>query len=111
MVGYGPNEGDGEEIDRTLDNIGNGYRLCILGDLNGWVADRTRTVITGAFGVPGENDNGRKRVEFCEERRLCMGSTYFKYKSVHKYTKVARDCDGVKNKSMIDLVLVKRGML
>ena len=60
VVGYGPNEGDGEEryrflndMDRTLDNIGNGYSVCILGDLNGWIGNRTRADITGAFGVPG----------------------------------------------------------
>ena len=42
VVGYSPNDADGEErdrfcddMDRTLDRIGNGYRLCILGDLNG----------------------------------------------------------------------------
>ena len=42
VVGCGPNEGDGEErdrfwndIDMTLDSVGNGYRLCLLGDLNG----------------------------------------------------------------------------
>ena len=42
VVGHGPNEGDGEErgrlwndIDSTPDIIGNGYRLYILGDLNG----------------------------------------------------------------------------
>ena len=41
VVGYSPNEGDGEErdrfwndMDRTLDSVGNVYRLCILGDLN-----------------------------------------------------------------------------
>ena len=44
--------------------------LCILGDLNGWIGDRTRDGITGAFGIPGENDNGRKVVEFCAERGL-----------------------------------------
>ena len=47
VVGYGPDEGDGEErfwndIDRTLDSLGNGYRLCLLGDLNEWIGDRTR---------------------------------------------------------------------
>ena len=26
--------------DRNMDNIGNGYRLCVLGDLNGWIGDR-----------------------------------------------------------------------
>ena len=46
---YGPNEGDGEErdrfwndMDKTLDSVGNGYRLGIVGDLNGWIRDRTR---------------------------------------------------------------------
>ena len=64
VVGYSPNEEDNEERDRTLDNVGNGHRFCILGDLNGWIRGRTRAVITGAFGVPGENDNGRRVVEF-----------------------------------------------
>ena len=46
VVGYGPNE-DGQErgkfwndMDRTLDSVG---------DLNGWIEDRTRAGITGAF--------------------------------------------------------------
>ena len=41
VVEYGPSEGNGEErdrfwndIDRILNRVGNGYRLCILGDLN-----------------------------------------------------------------------------
>ena len=50
------------------DSVGNGYRLYILGDLNGWIGDRTRAAITGAFGVPGENDDGKRVVEFSEER-------------------------------------------
>ena len=52
-----PNEGDGEERD--------GYRLCILGDLNRRIGERTIAGITGAFGAPGENANGRRVVEFC----------------------------------------------
>ena len=47
--------------------------------------------ITGAVGVPGENDNGRRVVEFCVEKGLCMCNTYFKHRSLHKYTRVARD--------------------
>ena len=82
------------DMDRTLDNIGNGYSLCILGDLKGWIGDRTRAGITGAFGVPGENDNGRRVVEFCEERGLCVGNTYFKHKCVlvHKCGRGSRWC-------------------
>ena len=44
--GYGPNKGDGEErdrfwndMDKNLDIVENGYRLCILGDLKGWIGD------------------------------------------------------------------------
>ena len=92
-----------KEIDRTLDSVGNGYRLCILGDLNGWIGDRTRAGITDALGVPGENDNGR-RVD-------CVSNTHFKHISLHKYTRVARDQGGGETKSMIDLVPVKRDML
>ena len=64
VVGYGPNEGDGEErnrfwndTDRILNRVGNGYRLCILGDLNGWIRDWARASITSAFGTPEEIDN------------------------------------------------------
>ena len=46
-------------------------------DLNGWIGDRTRDDITGAFGVPGENDNGRRVVEFSAERRLWVVNTIF----------------------------------
>ena len=64
------------DMDRTLDSVRNGYRLCILGDLNGWIEDRTRAGITGVFRVPGENDNGRRVVEFCAERGLCVGNIF-----------------------------------
>ena len=100
VVGYDSNEGGGEERDRfrndmdiTLDNVGNRYRLCILGELNGWRGDRTRAGITGALGVPGENDNRRRAVEFTQ-----------KGESLHKYTRVARDQDGVEIKSMMWLL-------
>ena len=84
MVGYGSNEGDGEErdrfwnyMDRTLNSVRNGYRLCILGVLNGWIEDSTRVGIAGGFGVPGESNNVRKGVELCVERGMCVGNTYF----------------------------------
>ena len=40
-----------------------------------------------------------------------MGNTYFEHNSLHKYTRVARDQDGVEVISMIDLLLVKKAML
>ena len=58
-----------------------------------------RSGITGAFGVPVENDNGR---------RLCVRNTYFERKSSQGWQGVQ---DRVEVKSMIDLVLVKKDML
>ena len=98
-------------MDRNLDVVGNKYRLCILGDLNGWIEDRIRAAITAAFGVPGENDSGRGVVEFYAERGLCVGNIYFKHRSLYKYARVARDQDRVEVKSMTDLVFVKKDML
>ena len=70
-----------------------------------------RAGITGAFGVPEENDNGRRVVEFCAERELCVGNTYFKHRNLHKYTRAPRGQDRVEVQSMIDLVLEKKDML
>ena len=100
MVGEcSPNEGNGEErekfwsdLDGTLFRVGNGYRLYVLRDLNRWIGDSVRAGITGAFGDPGENNN-RRVVDFCAERVLCVGNTYFKHKSLHKYTRVAKGQD------------------
>ena len=65
-VGCDPSEGDGEkrdrfwnDMDRILDRVRNGYILCILGELNGWIEDKTRAGIIGAFGIQGENDNSK----------------------------------------------------
>ena len=56
VVGYGPNEGNGEErgwfwndLLRILNRVGNRYRLCVLGDMNRWNGDRVRASRTGAF--------------------------------------------------------------
>ena len=61
--------------EKILDREGNGYRLCVLVDLNGWIGDRVRAGIAGAFGAAGEDDNGRRVVEFCAERGMCVDYT------------------------------------
>ena len=70
-----------------------------------------RVSITDAFGVPGENKNGRRVAEFCAERGLFVDNTYFEHKNLHNYTRVAKGKDGKGVKSMIVLVLVKKDMM
>ena len=98
-----------KEMDRTLDSVWNGYRLCILRDINGWIGDRTRAGITGAFEVPGDDSNGI-RAWSPAQKRDSVWVTYFKHRSVHKYTRVAEGRESVEIKSMIDLMMVKKAM-
>src|SRR5678816_1653157 len=111
VVTYGPSEGNVEESTIFRDNLNNGldgesrsFRLIVLGDLNGWIGDQKRDDITEGFGVSGENENGRKVIDFCEERGMCVSNTFFK----HKCTRVGVGRDGSEVKSMIDFVLVKK---
>ena len=99
-----------KNLDRVVNSANNGYRLCVLGDLNRWVGDRVWVGITRRFGGP-ENDNGRMVIDFCAEKGISVNNTYFEHRSIHKYTRVARGKDEVEVKSMIDLVLVMKAML
>ena len=53
----------------------------------------------------------RKWLISVHEGGLYMSNIYFKQKSLHKCTKVARGQDGVEVISLIDLVLVMEDML
>ena len=64
---YDPTEGDDEERerlwndwDRILVRVDNGHKLGVMGELNGWIGYWVRDDITGAFGVPGENEKERR---------------------------------------------------
>ena len=50
-----------------MHRLGNEYRSCVLGDLDGWIGDWARADINGAFEVPGKNENGISVLEFCGE--------------------------------------------
>ena len=74
-------------MDRILDRLGNGYKLCILRYQNVWI------------GVPEDIDNCRRGLEFCAERDLCVGSTCFEQRNLRKCTRVEKGQDGLEIKS------------
>ena len=57
--------------------------LYALGDLNGWVGDRVRVVITGALELQ-EKIIMEELWLISEVKRGCVGNTYFKPKSLCK---------------------------
>ena len=61
VVVYGTTEGNFEErenfwnyLDGVVDRVGNGYRLCLTGNLNGWDGDRVRVGITSVLKFGGK---------------------------------------------------------
>ena len=63
-----------------------------------------------AVRVSGGNENVRRLVSFCDERRLYVGNTYFKHKNIRKHTRAARGSDRMEAMSVVDSVLVKKYM-
>ena len=94
-------------LDKVLDRVGNGYTMCVLGGLIGWTE-------IGLQWVELVHLEFKKKMIMKEEwlnSVLKSGNKYFKQKSLHKYNRVARGQDKTQVKSMIDLVLIKKGML
>ena len=61
FVSYVIIEGDNQErergwnnLKRVLDRVLNGYKLCVMGDLNRWVSYRVEKFINDAFEKEGE---------------------------------------------------------
>ena len=68
--------------------------------------------VVGCEGVPGENDNGDRIKELCQEKGLCIANTYFKHRDIHKYTWYRRTREGeILDKSLIDFVLVSKSVM
>lgn len=81
-----------------------------MGDMNGKVSTDLINDVMGVFGMPGMNNNGRRLIDICNERGLCLCNSHFKHKDVHKYTWV---CESVvrNGRSLIDCMIVEREIL
>ena len=73
-----------------------------LGDFNGQVGRRIDGFegVHGGYGIGKRNVEGR-RLEFCDEKELCVANTWFEKKEQRKIT-----CSMGGNKTEIDFVLV-----
>ena len=84
--------GSGTYLERDVDRVGNWYRLCVL-DLNGCSRDKLRAGITSRFGVPRENDNGRRVIDLRAER-VCISTPRCGCNEHHFGRKMNQDVDG-----------------
>ena len=49
---------ESNDLGRSLDSVGHGYKFCVEGGMNKWVGDRLRENRTDAYTFPVENENG-----------------------------------------------------
>ena len=60
--------------------------------------------VVGKSGVSGVNENGRKLIDMCTQKRLSLGNTFFEKKDLHKFTWV----NGVDDrKGLLDFIVVQ----
>lgn len=64
--------------------------------------------VTGALGVSRENENGKKVIDYCEEKGVCISDIFFNHMSNHKVLKVDVGRDGIEVKGMNAFPLVKK---
>ena len=113
IVAYGPNEDAAkEEKDNFFNNLqtvvesnSSSQEILILGDLNARVGNNKQDSY-GAIGKEGEDmqsPNGEILIDFCIRNNLKIANTFFKHKSIHKWTRVSEERN---ERSIIDYVIV-----
>ena len=65
-----------EELKGCIDVCQDRGRVVITGDMNAMLGD-SEVGVVGKFGVSGVNENGRKLIEMCIEKRLSLGNRFF----------------------------------
>ena len=74
-------------------------RIVVLGNMNARVVNSEVCKVVGKYGVPGVNENGKRLVEICSERRLKIGNTWFEKGMIQKY---AREGENGQERSLTD---------
>ena len=82
--------------------------VVVLGDLNARVGSEVVDGVVGRYGVEGRNVSGESLLDMCIEQELVVGNSYFKKKSVNKYTWVRVDAGRMVDRALMDYVLVSR---
>ena len=107
---YAPEEGRIEEtltlydeLQTQIDKVDKSNYLIVAGDFNARVGNKEVNKIVGINGEPILNNNGKHLIDFATFNELKIMNTFFRHKSIHKYTWAARGY-----RSIIDYVLTNK---
>ena len=93
-----------ERIEDILDREGKGCIKIIMGDWNAEVGRGKEGNTVGPFGYGHRNERGDRLVEFCKERNLLVGNTWFENQKRRLYTWKS---PGDRYRKQIDYILVE----
>lgn len=110
---YAPQSGKSEiekenfyvELESEWDLKGKNEVVFVLGDFNGHVGKESEGFdgVHGGNGIGIRNVEGRRLLEFCDQKELCVGNTWFKKKEKRKVTFRAGE-----NQTEIDFILTSK---
>ena len=98
------------ELTECVEELSKRGYVVVLGDLNARVGDEEIEGVMGRYGVPGRNESGESLLNMCAENDLIVGNSLFKKKDINKYTWSRIERGRVRERALMDYVLVKRRM-
>ena len=113
-MGQRSEEGQDEfwnEFTRCVDGLSTRNYVVVLGDLNARVGDGEVEGVVGKYGVPGENESGKRLLYMCVEQELVVGNSFFKKKRINKYTWIRVANGRVIERALMDYVLITKTMV
>ena len=96
------------ELNKAVAKTEKHQKLLVLGDFNATTALSERHSFFDGIKISTDNksnDNGQRLKSFCRTHKLCMSSTFFKHRKVHRYTWYSNDG---KTRKVIDYVLAEK---
>ena len=96
------------ELSLCVEGLKRRSYVVVMGDLNARVGDGRVEGVLGKYGVPGGNESGERLLEVCLEQELAIGNSFFKKKSINKYTWVRIANGRVVERALMDYVLVTK---
>lgn len=102
-----------EDLDAVINRIPSREPVIIIGDFNATVGSAaqsgdgdTFTGILGKWGVGTLDNTGKLLLELCAARDLCVATTLFRHKAIHKHTHKFQVTDN--SQRAIDHILIRR---
>lgn len=75
-----------DEIQQAIECSKSGEILCVMGEMSAKVGSTAYTNVVRKFGVGDINNRGERLIQFCEQNKLMIASTWFQHPPRKLYT-------------------------